>query len=193
MWARSGLLLRGLNNRVLAFVIVRNQEKIWPSHLWLYTGLRNKEAIVQRYSTGCYTLARCLSFKDILLQLPKVWTFNSISRWKFEHKITCLFVCACWVPWWNLRRPDLKWHSLAFPLWLNGMGGVLVNPGTQVWSSAPHSGLRVWCCRSCSISCNCWVRIWSLALELHMLRGGQKIKWPSSFIKQRKQKNWWAV
>lgn len=34
-WARLGLLLKELNNKVLAFLMVRNQEKTWPSHLWL--------------------------------------------------------------------------------------------------------------------------------------------------------------
>ena len=31
----------------------------------------------------------------------------------------------------------------------------LWSAGTQVWSLAWHSGLRIWCCRSCCIDHNC--------------------------------------
>ena len=47
--------------------------------------------------------------------------------------------------------------------------------GTQVWSLAWHSGLRTQRCHNCSIGHNCGL-VWSLARELHVLRGSQKKK-----------------
>ena len=47
-----------------------------------------------------------------------------------------------------------KLKFVEFPLWRNGMGGVLGELGYRFDCRARHSGLRIQCCRNCTLGQN---------------------------------------
>lgn len=106
----------------------------------------------------------------------------------------CLFFFFCltethtikWQRSFSGAHIFLTW-SLAFKSIGTGIPAVVQQDWWRLWSSgmqvpymAQHSGLRIWCCCSCSVPCNC-SSIWSLAWELPCAMG-----WPQENPKNKK-------